>query len=400
MILHIKYPREVIAMLDFNYAVSTKIFFGRNKIENLNKEIEKYGDRILFIYGQESIKTSGLYDIVRSLLEKADIEYVELGGVQPNPRIESVRQGIQLCTTHDCEFILAVGGGSVIDCAKTIAAGIYHDGDPWDFFVLGDSIIYDALPIGTVLTFAGTGSEMNGNAVISNPETEEKLAIHHDLLRPRFSILDPSYTFTVPPYQTAAGVADIFSHVLEQYFSPTTEAFLQDRLSEAILKTCLQYGPIAVADPQNYEARAQIMWASSLALNGLLGYGRLTDWATHAIEHALSALYDVTHGVGLAILTPAWMRYVLNDETMKKFVEYAANVWGISGDDEGTVAQQGIIKTQDFFSRLGLPKTLNEVAVTQNSLDEMAKKTTSYGTVGRLKKLGEQDVRAILQNAY
>ncbi len=206
-----------------------------------------------------------------------------------------------------------------------------------------------ALPIGTVLTFAGTGSEMNGNAVISNEETVEKLAIHHDILRPRFSILDPTYTFSVPSNQTAAGTVDIFSHILEQYFSPTKDAFVQNRIAEGLLKTCIKYGPIAVAEPTNYEARAQLMWASSLALNGLLGYGRISDWATHGIEHALSAVYDVTHGVGLAILTPHWMEYVLNDETRDKFVEYARNVWQIEGTNDVVIGKKRNRKNKRIF---------------------------------------------------
>ena len=291
-------------MLDFNYAISTKIFFGKNKIEKLGEELKRYGKNILFVYGGGSIKKNGLYDSVTNIFTRNFIVYHELSGVQPNPRITSVRQGIKLCREHNIESIIAVGGGSVIDCAKTIATGVYHQGDPWEMFLLGDSTIKKALPIGTILTVAGTGSEMNGNAVISNEETEQKLAIHHDLLRPKFSILDPTYTFTVPKNQTAAGTVDIFSHILEQYFSPTKDAFVQNRLAESLLKTCIYYGPIALKEPTNYEARAQLMWTSSLALNGLLGYGKITDWATHGIEHAVSAAYDVTHGVGLAILTP------------------------------------------------------------------------------------------------
>ncbi len=232
---------------------------------------------------------------------------------------------------------------------KTIATGVYHDGDPWDLFVLGDSSVKKALPIGTVLTFAGTGSEMNGNAVISNEQTEEKLAIHHDILRPRFSILDPTYTFSVPKNQTAAGTVDIFSHILEQYFSPTKDAFVQDRMAESLLKTCIAYGPVVLQEPTNYEARAQLMWTSSIALNGLLGYGRVSDWATHGIEHALSAVYDVTHGVGLAILTPAWMEYVLNEETRYKFVEYARNVWETRRNKRYGRRKERYRKNKGFF---------------------------------------------------
>lgn len=387
-------------MLDFNYMVSTKVLFGKNKIERLGEELKQYGKNILFVYGRGSIKKNGLYDSVTNIFSRNSIVYHELPGVQPNPRITSVRQGIKLCREQNIECIVAVGGGSVIDCAKTIAAGFYHEGDPWDLFLLGDSTIKKALPIGTILTFAGTGSEMNGNAVISNEETEQKLAIHNDVLRPRFSILDPTYTFTVPRNQTAAGTVDIFSHILEQYFSPTKDAFVQNRVAESLLKTCIYYGPIALTEPTNYEARAQLMWTSSLALNGLLSYGRITDWATHSIEHAVSAAYDVTHGAGLAILTPYWMQYVLSEETTEKFVEYAQNVWQVKGKNDLAVARKGIEKTREFFTDLGMPKTLRDVGVQENKLEDMAEKTVLYGDVGKFKKLGKNDVLTILKNAF
>lgn len=387
-------------MLNFNYMVSTRIFFGRNSIEHLGEELKQYEKRILFVYGKGSIKKTGLYDSVINIFMRDNFIFHELSGVQPNPRISHVRQGIKLCREHDIECIVAVGGGSVIDCAKTIATGFYHDGDPWDLFVVGDSSVKKALPIGTVLTFAGTGSEMNGNAVISNEQTEEKLAIHKDVLRPRFSILDPTYTFSVSKSQTAAGTVDIFSHILEQYFSPTKDAFLQNRMAESLLKTCREYGPVVLVEPTNYEARAQLMWTSSIALNGLLGYGRVSDWATHGMEHALSAMYDITHGVGLAILTPYWMEYVLTDETRDKFVEYARNVWQIEGKNEMTVAMKGIEKTREFFTNLGMPKTLRDVGVKENALEKMAEKTLIHGNVGKFKKLEKHDVHTILKNAF
>jgi butanol dehydrogenase len=387
-------------MLNFIYNVSTKIFFGKNSVEHLGDELQMYGKRILFVYGQGSIKKTGLYDTVIENFMKSNLEYYELSGVQPNPRISHVRKGVALCQKYDVDCVFAVGGGSVIDCAKTIATGVYHKGDPWDLFLLGDSSVKKALPVGTILTFAGTGSEMNGNAVISNEETEEKLAIHKDILRPRFSILDPTLTFSIPRNQTAAGTVDIFSHVLEQYFSPTKEAFLQNRMAESLLRTCIHYGPIALAEPSNYEARAQLMWTSSIALNGLLGYGRVSDWATHAMEHALSALYDVTHGVGLAVLTPSWMEYVLDDETVDKFVEYAKNVWQIEGTNDTVIAQKGIEKTREFFISLGLPQKLREVGVEQTALEKMADKSIAHGDVGKFKKLGKKDVMAILKKAF
>lgn len=387
-------------MLDFNYMVSTKILFGKNTVERLGDELRRQGNRVLFVYGQGSIRKTGLFDRVANIFTQNSVIYHELPGVQPNPRISHVRRGITLCKEHDIDSIVAVGGGSVIDCAKTIAAGFYHEGDPWELFQVGDSAIRKALPIGTILTIAGTGSEMNGNAVISNEDTEEKRAIHHDVLRPRFSILDPTYTFTVPKHQTAAGIVDMYSHVLEQYFSPTTDAYVQNRLAESLLHTCIYYGPKVLVEPTNYEARAQLMWTSSLALNGLLGYGRITDWATHGMEHALSAMYDITHGVGLAILTPFWMDYALSKETLDKFVEYASRVWRVNGNDDFVVAKKGIKKTREFFTSLGMPKTLRDVGVKEEKLVKMAEKSVLHGNIRKFKKLEKSDVLAILKNAY
>jgi alcohol dehydrogenase YqhD (iron-dependent ADH family) len=387
-------------MLDFDYAVSTKVLFGRNKLDRLGAELASYGKNILFVYGGRSIKTSGLYDLVITSLMKNHVVYHELAGVKPNPNISNVQEGIRLCRKHDIRFVLAVGGWSVIDCAKAVAAGVCFEGDPWELFLQGDSKIRDALPLGTVLTISGTGSEMNGNAVITNELTKQKLAIHRDVLRPRFSILDPTLTFSVPRDQTAAGVVDIFSHVLEQYCSQTREAFVQDRLAEAMMKTVIQYGPVVLEKPNDYVARAGLMWTSSLALNGLLGYGKSSDWATHGIEHAVSAFYDVTHGVGLAILTPVWMEYVLDEDTRWKFVEYARNVWGVTGRDEKKVAVQGIVKTRKFFGSLGMPKRLRDVGVKQESLRDMARSVVVFGEVGKFKRLGEQDVLKILETAF
>ena len=391
--------QRVNTMNDFTYAISTKVLFGRNKITGLAEEIEKYADSVLFVYGQGSIKKLSIYDTVNAALRKSGIDCVELAGVQPNPRITTVRAGIQLCKDHEVDLILAAGGGSTIDCSKAIAAGVYYDGDPWDLFLKGDSLIRDALPLGTILTAAGTGSEMNGNAVITNEETKQKFAIHHDLLRPKFSILDPTYTFSVPRLQTAAGIVDIISHILEQYFSSTKDSYVQDRLAESMLKTCLKYGPVALREPADYEARAQLMWTSSLALNGLLAYGKITDWATHGIEHAVSAAYDVTHGAGLAVLTPVWMQYVLGDQTRDRFLDYAQNVWGLAGTTD-TVARQGISKTREFFASLDMPTTLRELGVQEQTLEDLAKIATTFGSIGSFKKLTRSDVLSILKNAY
>ncbi len=386
-------------MLNFNIHVPTRIHFGRGKIEDLGKELLTYGNKVLLVYGGGSIKRSGLYDQVLQVFQNNDITHVELSGVQPNPRISSVRQGVELCKKHGIDLVLAIGGGSTIDCAKIIAAGASYDGDAWDFFTRKAKINY-ALPIGTVLTLAATGSEMNPNAVISNDDTKEKLGTGSPVLIPRFSILDPEYSFTVPPEQTAAGTADIMSHVFEQYFSPTSGTFIQDRLAEAMLKTCIHYGPIAIAQPDNYEARANLMWTGSLALNGLLGAGKRTDWATHDIEHEISALYDVTHGLGLAVLTPYWMHYVLDEQTAPRLAEYARNVWEIEESDDIIAAQTAIKKTAEFFKSLNLAGNLKEIGVQQEHLTEMAEKVTSRGPLGAFKKLEYQDVLNILQMAY
>lgn len=385
-------------MQNFECSLSTRILFGKDQIVNLSGEISKYGKRVLFIYGGGSIKKFGLYDEVIRILKEADIFYTELSGVKPNPRITSVKKGVKLCRENKLDFILAVGGGSVIDCAKAIAAGFYHDGDPWDFFT-GKASVSNALPIGSILTLSATGSEMNGNSVISNAETVEKLPIASPLLKPQFSILDPCYTFTVPRNQTAAGTADIFSHICEQYFSQVKGTFVQDRISEALFKICINYGPRAIREPQNYEARANLMWASALSLNGLLGFGKVSDWATHCMEHAVSAVYNVTHGVGLAILTPFWMEYVLDETTQWKFVEYALNVWGVEGSDDEEIARTGIERTRDFFSNMDIPGSLSEVGVEKFRLSELVEKACVGGEIGNFKKLKKEDVRKIFENA-
>ena len=385
-------------MLDFEYYVPTRIIFGRDRIKNLSSEIRKYADRVLVLYGGGSIKRFGLYEKVIKILDQDDIFYCELSGVKPNPRIKQVRKGVDLCRENNLKLILAVGGGSTIDCAKAISAGACYEGDPWDFFI-GKSDVKEALPIGSILTLSATGSEMNGNTVISNEEVQLKLPLHSELLRPRFSILDPMYTYTVPEIQTAAGTVDIFSHICEQYFSPVKDTYVEDRLAEALFKTCIKFGPVAVKEPDHYDARANLMWASSLALNGLISCGKPGDWATHFIEHAVSAVYDVTHGVGLAILTPHWMEYVLEKDTLWRFVEYAKNVWDLDSDDELELAREAITKTREFFSELGMPCNLSEVGVDDSRIADLVDKAMLLPEIGVYKKLNRNDVRKILEMA-
>lgn len=386
-------------MRNFVFSTPTTILFGKGQLEKLGKEIKKYGSRVLLVYGGGSIKKTGLYDKLTGILTENGIFFQELSGVQPNPRVSSVRAGAALCREHQLDFVLAVGGGSIIDCSKVIAAAVFYEGDPWDF-CLRKAAISKALPLGTILTLAATGSEMNNGAVISNEETEEKLPVMHPALTPRFSILDPENTFSVPKNQTAAGTADIYSHVLEQYFGSERSAFVTDRVAEGILATCIAYGPVAVAQPDNYEARANLMWAGTLGLNGLLNRGKTPgDWATHMIEHEVSAIYDLTHGVGLAIITPHWMEHVLAQDNVDLFACYARNVWKVEADSDWAAAKAGIEKTREFFISLGIPAKLEQVGIDGSRLEEMAEKAVRFGPLGDLKKLNKEDVQAILTAA-
>jgi len=387
-------------MKNFNYSIPTEIFFGKGQIGVLGEQIKKYGTKVLLVYGGGSIKRNGIYDKAVSILKENGIKYWELPGVEPNPRIESVRKGAEICKENDIELVLAIGGGSSIDCAKVIAAARYYDGDPWDLVLESDKIS-TVLPIASILTLAATGSEMNSGAVISNLQTKEKLAVEHPNMNPKFSILDPTYTFTVPANQTAAGTADIMSHIFEVYFDNTKEAYLQNRMAEALLKTCIKYGKIAVKEPTNYEAKANLMWASSLAINNLLSYGKEPWWSVHTMEHELSAYFDITHGIGLAILTPHWMKYVLDDYSVEKFVEYGVNVWEIDkNQDRYKIANEAINMTREYFISLGIPATLREVGIEEDKLEEMAKQATRWGDLGSFKPLKTQDVLNIYKAAY
>ena len=356
-------------MKNFTFHVPTDIRFGKGQVEVLPSELEKLGRKILLVYGGGSIKRTGLYSTVMDLLQ--DFEMYELPGIEPNPKLSSVREGVRICKEKGIEVILAVGGGSCIDAAKHISCGAYYDGDPWDL-MLDRSKMTQALPVVDVLTICATGSEMNSGAVITNEETNEKLEINGPILYPRLSICDPQYLYTLPESQTAAGTADIISHVFEQYFQPNDGAYITDRLSEAVLKTCFKYGPIAMSEPDNYEARSNLMWASTVGLNHLLTVGKGGAWSVHPIEHELSAYYELTHGAGLAILTPAWMRYVLCDKTVKRFAMYAENVWRIQTANPYDAANAAIDRTENFFKVLGLPGRLSEVGIGPERFEEMA----------------------------
>lgn len=384
-------------MKPFSFCVPTDIRFGEGAIQCLPDELSKYGKTVLLVYGGGSIKRTGLYDTIQELL--AGYTIIELPGITPNPKITAVREGVALCKEYNVNVILAVGGGSCIDASKAIAAGALYDGDPWDL-VLDKTKVNGALPVTDILTICATGSEMNPGAVISNEETKEKLELNTPCLYPRLSICDPTYLYTLPARQTAAGTADIVSHILEQYFQPNDGAYITDRLSEGALKTCFHYGPIALAEPDNYEARSNLMWTSTIGLNHLLTVGKGGAWSCHPIEHELSAFYDITHGEGLAIVTPAWMRYVLSEETAPRFAMYARNVFGLDDTSDMAAAKKGIDLTEDFFRHMGLPLHLSEVGIGEEQLHEMAEEAVR--TSGLAKRayvhLDVEDVYQILKN--
>ena len=385
-------------MNDFEFCVGTDILFGRNQLEKLPAVMRQYGKKILMVYGGGSIKRTGLYDRVKNVLK--DFQVFELGGVEPNPRTTTIEKGVRICRENAVDMLLAVGGGSTIDCSKSIAAGVFYDGNVWDMVLgAGRGTITRALPVCTVLTIAATGSEMDAAAVVSNMETREKLTMIHPALLPKCSVLEPENTFSVPARQTAAGSADIMSHVMEVYFG-SEDTFLTDRICEAILKTVIHFAPLALKEPENYEARANLMWASSLGLNGLCNAGKAHDWSCHYIEHELSAYYDITHGVGLAIVTPRWMRHILSDKTVDKFADFAVNVWGLPADmDKHELAEKGIDALEQFFVSLGIPMTLHEVGITDEHFEEMALHALSFTGIGSISyvPLGKEDIVKILR---
>lgn len=383
-------------MKNFTYYVPTEIRFGTNQLPKLSKLADS-GRHVLLVYGGGSIKRSGLYDDVLRILTEAGLCVTELPGVEPNPRIESVRRGVELCHAHEIDMVLAVGGGSTIDCAKVIAAGACYDGDAWDL-VLDGRKIKSALPVYSVLTLAATGSEMDSFAVISDLSKHEKWGTGSQLLKPRMSILNPEYTFSVSAKQTSAGTADIMSHTLENYFTQVRGAYVQARMCEALLKTLIHYGPIALEQPENYEARANLMWASSLAINGLVSSGADVAWCVHPMEHELSAFYDITHGEGLAILTPFWMDFALREETAWKFAEYGRNVFGLTGDNDMAVGREAIAATRAFFRQMKLPATLHEVGIDGSHFDIMAQKAAA-GCKGSFVPLSEEDIKSIFTAA-
>ena len=382
-------------MNNFDFFLNTHVFFGRKAVYKIPQNIKCFGNRILMLYGGGSIKKNGIYDEIVSVLQKSKIEFLEIGGIDPNPRIDSVREGAKLCVENKIDAVLAVGGGSTVDCAKAIAAAACYSGDAWDL-VLDKKKVTKALPIFVVSTVAASGSEMDCCSVITNPETKEKYDFDSDWMRPKCAFMDPTYTFTVSKRQTAAGTVDIMSHILEAYFS-RTQGFMQDRIAEALLKTCIVNGEIALNSPADYDARANLMWASCWAINGLISCGKEQAWSVHQIEHMLSGYYDISHGAGLAILTPAWMEYVLDESSVDKFAEYARNVWGISESDVWNAARHGIERTRECFISWGMPSKLSELNIDGRYFAEMAQKAATRGLESAYKPLYENDIVSILQ---
>lgn len=383
-------------MNNFTYSIPTKVHFGKGQIAHLG-ELKDSGNKVLLVYGGGSIKRAGIYDRALEILQEAGLTVLELSGVEPNPRIESVRKGVEICKKEKIDMILSIGGGSVIDCGKVIAAGACSEEDPWEL-VLHPEKIKAALPLYCVLTLAATGSEMDGAAVISDLEKQEKWVTASESMKPVMAVMDPEYTFSVSRKQTAAGTADIISHIFENYFTNVKAADVQARFAEGLLKTCFHYGPVALKNPEDYDARANLMWASSMAINGLIQYGAEVAWCVHPMEHELSAFYDITHGEGLAILTPHWMEFALNENTADKFADYGRNVWGIQAEDNMEISREAIRRTKEFFKEMSLPATLTEVGINRTYFDIMAEKAEA-GCQGSFVELKKEDIISIFENA-
>jgi hypothetical protein len=358
-------------MQNFDYQTPTRLIFGEGVIAKLPEVMKPLGKKVLLTYGSGSIKKIGLYDKVKELL--ADFEIYELSDIQPNPKYDpSVLDGVRICKENSIDVILSVGGGSVLDCSKAIAAGAKYDGDPWDL-ISYKAFAKDALPIVDILTLAATGSEYDCGGVISRTETNDKIGYMDPHLFPVCSFLDPTYTFSVSKKQTAAGCADAMNHVMEQYFTEDT-TLLNDGICEAELRSLMVNAKAAIDNPQDYRARAEMMLCCTYGCNGILALGNSqSGWPCHAIEHALSAYYDITHGEGLAIITPRWMKYILSDRTVERFVQYGVNVFGIDKNlDKYEIANKAIDETYKFFGSIGIPMHLREVGIDDSRIQEMA----------------------------
>ncbi|MCD5325126.1 MULTISPECIES: iron-containing alcohol dehydrogenase [Pontibacillus] len=385
-------------MEQFVFHNPTKLIFGKDQLEKLSEEIPSDVKNVLLVYGGGSIKKNGLYDQVVNKLNNMNVTITELAGVEPNPRLATVKKGVELAKENNIDFMLAVGGGSVIDATKTIATGAKYDGDPWDL-VTRKATPEDAVEFGTVLTLAATGSEMNAGSVITNWETNEKYGWGAPpFTNPKFSILDPTNTLTVPRDQTIYGMVDMMSHIFEQYFHQPTNAPVQDRMAEGVLKTVIETAPKLLEDLESYEHRETILYAGTIALNGMLQMGYRGDWATHNIEHAVSAVYDIPHAGGLAILFPNWMKHNL-DHNVDRFKQLAVRVFDVDpeGKDDRTVALEGIDKLRAFWTSLGAPERLADYDIGNDQLDLIVDRAMKRGPFGNFKELHDEDVKAILE---
>ncbi|MCD6450668.1 MAG: iron-containing alcohol dehydrogenase [Thermotogaceae bacterium] len=381
-------------MNNFVFHNSTKVVFGKGTVGAIGDEIKNYGyKKVLFLYGGGSIKKNGVYDSVVDSLRRNSIEFVEVSGVKPNPVLSKVKEAIDVAKRENVEAILAVGGGSVIDSAKTIAAGFYYDGDIWDAFT-GKYKVKKSLPIFVVLTISATGSEMNGGAVITNEDTKEKWSFWASTSFPKASIIDPTVQFSLPREQTVYGGVDAIVHVLEYYFDGSKGRKVMDRIMESIIKTIMEAIEILIDNPTNYEWRANLAWSATLALNGLTSVGSYGgDWSSHIIEHSLSALYDIAHGAGLAIVTPAWMRYVMNEDR-EKFERFAKEIFGKNNAEEGIEAFKGWLK------KVGAPVSLKDVGISFEDVGKIAENAAIRSPFGKLKPLYKEDIIAILKLAF
>jgi len=394
-------------MDNFDFRNPTKILFGRGTEARVGAETAAYSKKVLLHYGGGSVKASGLYDRVTASLKGSGVEWIDLGGVKPNPRLGLVHEGVRLCKEKGLGMVLAVGGGSVIDSAKAIAMGAVIDGEVWDFY-LGKGEPKAALPVGTVLTIPAAGSESSTGTVITNEVGLLKRAVNSELIYPRFSILNPELTFTLPRFQIACGAADIMAHLMERYFTTVEHVEFTDRLLEATMKTIALMAPVVLDNPRDYDAWSEVMWAGTIAHNNLLNTGRVGDWASHDIEHEISGIYDVAHGAGLAVVFPAWMKHTLNRD-IARFAQWAARVWNVDTDfrNPEATAREGIRRLEAFFESMGLGTRLADLKggaglmVGDDRLDEMASKCTDAGkrTVGNFVKLDRAAVRKVLELA-
>ena len=388
-------------MKNFEWSFDTKVIFGQNSESKIGNECIKYGKKALIVRSNGAhMETSNLMPTIRESLHNNNIEFIELYGIVPNPTIDKVREGVAICKKENIDMILAVGGGSVIDTAKAIAAGANYEGDAWDLFTQNIEI-ENALPVGVVLTIAAAGSEGSIGAVITNPETNSKYDILSPLLRPKFAILNPELTLTLPNYQTFCGVVDILAHAMERYFTNTQNVELTDRMGEALMKTVVNNGLKLVENPKDYAARSEIMWASTLAHNGLLDTGRNSCWASHMIGTELSAYYNVAHGASLSVIIPSWMKYVYKEDTVR-FARFASEVFDVEYDKDNLelTALKGIEEITKFFKTINMPTTMKELEILDDSkFEDMATQATRFGNIGCIKSLDKNDIINILNMA-